>query len=73
MQECAQLKDQLGFVSNTNISLNQQNLKSKIMVETLEAVLLMFYTSPSRKDILQDHYKMVEKDSAELYSNGSGM
>jgi hypothetical protein len=48
VQDCSQVMNQCQLVSNANLALSQELRKAKLMVETLEAVILLLYTS-SRK------------------------
>jgi hypothetical protein len=48
VQDCSQAMNQCQLVSNANLALSEELRKAKFMVETLEAVILLLYTS-SRK------------------------
>jgi hypothetical protein len=48
VQDCSQVRNQCELVSNANLALSNELRKAKFMVETLEAVILLLYTS-SRK------------------------
>ena len=50
MQNCSQVMNQCQLVSNTNLALSKELGKAKLMVETLEAIILLLYTSHSGKD-----------------------
>jgi hypothetical protein len=39
------MMNQCQLLSNANLALSQDLRKAKLMVETLEAVIMMFYTS----------------------------
>jgi hypothetical protein len=49
-QDCSHAINQCQLVSNTNLALSQELRKAKLMVETLEAVILLLYTSSKDKD-----------------------
>lgn len=44
-KDCSQVMNQCQLLSNSNIGLSQELRKAKLMVETLEAVIMMFYKS----------------------------
>jgi hypothetical protein len=44
-QDCMQLMNQCQVLSNSSMALSQELWKAKLMVETLEAVIMMFYKS----------------------------
>jgi hypothetical protein len=48
VQDCSHLVNQCQLISNANLALSGELRKAKFMVETLEAVILLLYTS-SRK------------------------
>jgi hypothetical protein len=48
VQDCSHLMNQCQLISNANLALSGELRKAKSMVETLEAVILLLYTS-SRK------------------------
>ena len=48
VQDCSHLMNQCQLVSNANLALSEELRKRTFMVETLEAVILLLYTS-SRK------------------------
>jgi hypothetical protein len=48
-QDCCRMANQYQLLSNTNFAIAQELQKAKLMVETLEAVILMLYKlSPDR-------------------------
>ena len=49
-RDCSHVMNQCQMVSNTNMALSKELGKAKLMVETLEAVILLLYTSRSGKD-----------------------
>jgi hypothetical protein len=48
VQDCSHFVNQCQLISNANLALSGELRKAKFMVETLEAVILLLYTS-SRK------------------------
>ena len=57
-QDHRRMISQYQALSNANLGLCQELQKAKVMVETLEAVLMMFYTHPSAKEISQTHQRL---------------
>jgi DNA repair exonuclease SbcCD nuclease subunit len=49
-QDCSRMMDQCQLVSNTNLAISQELQKAKLMVETLEAVIVLLYTTSKDKD-----------------------
>lgn len=49
-QDCSQVMNQCLVISNTNLALSRELEKAKVMVETLEAVLMLLYTIRPGKD-----------------------
>jgi hypothetical protein len=45
VQDCSQVMNQCQLVSNANLALSGELRKAKFMVETLEAVIMLLYTS----------------------------
>jgi hypothetical protein len=43
-QDCRKVMNQCLVISNTNLSLSRELEKAKVMVETLEAVIMLLYT-----------------------------
>jgi chromosome segregation ATPase len=52
-QDYTQLMSQCQQLSNTNINLVRENERARSMVETLEAVIMMLYTHPTRTEATQ--------------------
>jgi len=49
-QDCSQVMNQCQVVSNTNTALSRDLQKAKLMIETLEAVIVLLYTTPKDMD-----------------------
>ena len=49
-QDCSQVMNQCQLLSSTNLALSQELRKAKLMVETLEAVIMMLYKSSPEKE-----------------------
>ncbi|KAH6664013.1 hypothetical protein B0J14DRAFT_682541, partial [Halenospora varia] len=49
-QDCSHMMSQCQLVSNTNLALSQELQKGRLMVETLEAVIVLLYTTSKDKD-----------------------
>jgi hypothetical protein len=49
-QGYSQMMSQCQLASNTNLALSKELRKAKLMVETLEAVIVLLYTSHSGKE-----------------------
>ncbi len=47
-QDCRQVMDQFQLVSNANLACSQELRKAKLIVETLEAVIVLLHTSKDR-------------------------
>lgn len=50
-QDCCQMANQCQLLSNANLALSQELRKAKLMVETLEAVILMLYKLSPERDV----------------------
>jgi hypothetical protein len=48
-EDCGRALDQCRTLADTNLRLGREFQRAKLMVETLESVLMMFYTHPSTK------------------------
>ena len=66
-RDCTQLMSQCQQLSNANLGLTRENEKTKFMVETLEAVLMMLHAP--RKEATQAPYHLREMGSG----NGAGV
>ena len=49
-RDCSQVINQCQLTSNTNLVLSRELQKAKLMVETLEAVIVLLYTTSKDKD-----------------------
>ncbi len=49
-QDCSQVINQCKLVSNASQAISQELQKAKLMVETLEAVIVLLYTTSKNKD-----------------------
>ena len=49
-------------LSETNVGLGRELLRVKVMVETLEAVLMMVYTHPSAKEVSRAHHRLTGRE-----------
>lgn len=48
-QDCSQVMSQCQLVSNTSLAISQELQKAKLIVETLEAVIVLLYTTSKNK------------------------
>jgi uncharacterized protein YigA (DUF484 family) len=49
-QDCSQAINQSLLTSNTNLALSKELQKAKLMVETLESVIVLLYTTSKDKE-----------------------
>jgi hypothetical protein len=54
--------DQCRTLSETNLGFSRELQKAKLMIETLEAVLMMLYTHPSAREVSQMHHRLTGRD-----------
>jgi chromosome segregation ATPase len=57
-QDCSRLINQCRGLSETNLALAKDIQKSKSMVETLEAVIMMLFTHLSAKEVSLTHHRL---------------
>jgi len=49
-QDCSMVMNQCQIVSNTNLGLSRELQKAKLMIETLEAVIVLLYKTSKERD-----------------------
>ena len=56
------MMNQCQSLSETNLSLSQDLQKAKLMIETLEAVIMMLYTHPSANEVSLAHHGLTDRE-----------